>query len=171
MITYSCQSRRPVSQVARWLAARRKAHDQRPWQRAATPFVQAVMVLRWFKNATDLPTLASDARVSIATAHRFHLHEAIDVIAGHAPDLLSTTGSLTTSRHRCGYKHCLRQLVAMSRSGTGAHETQQQWAPARRVRPAFSSDAHARREGSAAHTRLPQHSDVTVEVSRRKGMR
>ena len=44
------------------------------------------MVLRWFKNATDLPTLARDGRVSIATAYRY-VHEAIDVIAAHAPDL------------------------------------------------------------------------------------
>ena len=89
MITYRATLDVPastVSQVARWLSAYRKLHDRRPWQRAATPFVQAVMVLRWFKNATDLPTLARDGRVSIATAYRY-LHEAIDVIAAHAPDL------------------------------------------------------------------------------------
>jgi hypothetical protein len=39
-------------QVARWLSVHRKVHDARPWQRAATPFVQAVMVLRWFRQAT-----------------------------------------------------------------------------------------------------------------------
>jgi len=72
--------------VSRWLAAHRKAHDARPWQRAATPFTQAVLVLRWFKDGTDLPVLARDANVSIATAYRY-LHEAIDVIAAHAPDL------------------------------------------------------------------------------------
>lgn len=75
-----------VRQVARWLAAHRKAHDLRPWQRAATAFVQAVMVLRWFKEATDLRLLARDAGVSIATGYRY-LHEAIDVIAAQAPDL------------------------------------------------------------------------------------
>jgi hypothetical protein len=72
--------------VSRWLAAHRKTYDIRPWQRAATPFAQAVLVLRWFKDATDLPNLARDAKVSIATAYRY-LHEAIDVIAAHAPDL------------------------------------------------------------------------------------
>jgi hypothetical protein len=41
-----------VSLVWRWLAAYRKVHDRRPWQRAATPYVQAVMVLRWFKDLT-----------------------------------------------------------------------------------------------------------------------
>jgi DDE superfamily endonuclease len=75
-----------VALVSRWLAAHRKTHDRRPWQRAATPYVQAVLVLRWFKDATDLPLLARDAKVSIATAYRY-LHEAIDVIAGHAPEL------------------------------------------------------------------------------------
>ena len=75
-----------LAQVSRWLSAHRKAHDLRPWQRAATPYVQAVMVLRWFKEATDLRVLARDARISIATAYRY-LHEAIDVIAQHAPNL------------------------------------------------------------------------------------
>jgi hypothetical protein len=89
VITYRASLDVPAEtahQVACWLAAHRKAHDLRPWQRAATPFVQAVMVLRWFKEATDLRVLAFDARVSIATGYRY-LHEAIDVIAAHAPDL------------------------------------------------------------------------------------
>ena len=72
--------------VSRWLAAHRKSYDIRPWQRAATPYVQAVLVLRWFKDATDLRVLARDARIGIATAYRY-LHEAIDVIAEHVPDL------------------------------------------------------------------------------------
>jgi len=53
VITYRASLDVPAEtayQVARWLAAHRKAHDVRPWQRAATPFVQAVMVLRWFKE-------------------------------------------------------------------------------------------------------------------------
>jgi hypothetical protein len=37
--------------VSRWLAAHRNVHDVRPWQRAATPYAQAVLVLRWFKDA------------------------------------------------------------------------------------------------------------------------
>jgi hypothetical protein len=71
--------------VSRWLAAHRRAHDQRPRQRAATPYVQAVLVLRWFKDAPDPRPLARDARVSTATAYRY-LHEGIDVIAAHAPE-------------------------------------------------------------------------------------
>lgn len=55
-------------------------------QRAATARTQAVMVLRWFKDATRLRLLAIDAGISIATAYRY-LHEAIDVIAAHLPTL------------------------------------------------------------------------------------
>jgi hypothetical protein len=75
-----------VRVVSCWLLAHRKAHDARPWQRAATPYAQAIMVLRWFKEATDLRVLARDAGVSIATAYRY-LHEAIDVVAAQAPEL------------------------------------------------------------------------------------
>ena len=89
MITYRATLDVPahtVALVSRWLAAHRKAHDRRPWQRAATPDGQAVLVLRWFKDATDLRLLARDAGVWIATAYRY-LHEAIDVIAAHTPEL------------------------------------------------------------------------------------
>lgn len=60
----SSQSRRPRTDpfcVSRWLAAHRKVFDVRPWQRAATAFVQAVLVLRWFHDATDVAVLARDA--------------------------------------------------------------------------------------------------------------
>lgn len=50
------------------------------WQRAATPSTQAILVLRWFKDATRVHLLARDAGISVATAYRY-LHEAIDVIA------------------------------------------------------------------------------------------
>ncbi|MGH3504592.1 MAG: transposase family protein [Nocardioidaceae bacterium] len=72
--------------VSRWLAAHRKMHDARPWQRAATPFAQALLVLRWFKDATDVRILARDAGIGIATAYRY-VHEGIDVIAAQAPGL------------------------------------------------------------------------------------
>ena len=75
-----------LSQVCRWLQTHRDHQDIRPWQRAATVFVQAVMVLRWFKNHDDMRILAHDARISIATGYRY-LHEAIDVIGVHAPTL------------------------------------------------------------------------------------
>jgi Na+/alanine symporter len=44
------------------------------------------MVLRWFKEATDVRALARGAAVSIATACRY-LHQAIGVIAAQAAEL------------------------------------------------------------------------------------
>ncbi|MFJ4106780.1 transposase family protein [Oerskovia enterophila] len=64
----------------------RRRVDQRRWQRAAPARTQAILVPRWFKDATRIPSLAHDAGISIATAYRY-LHEGIDVIADHAPDL------------------------------------------------------------------------------------
>ncbi len=89
MITYRATLDVPsetAACVSRWLAAHRMIHDARPWQRAATPYVQAVLVLRWFRERTDVDVLARDSRISIATAYRY-LHEAIDVIAARVPDL------------------------------------------------------------------------------------
>ena len=56
MITYRATLDVPASTVllvSRWLLIHRKAYDRRPWRRAASPYVQAVLVLRWFKEATD----------------------------------------------------------------------------------------------------------------------
>ncbi len=72
--------------VCRLLAAHRTQSDRRPRQRAATVHTQAIMVLRWFRDGTDVATLARNAHISMATAYRY-LHEAIDVLADHAPDL------------------------------------------------------------------------------------
>lgn len=78
--------RATASTISRWLAAHRRTHDIRPWQRAATPWVQTVMLLRWLIEATDIAGLARDAGVSPATAYRY-LHEALQVVADKAPDL------------------------------------------------------------------------------------
>lgn len=75
-----------VARVSRWIQAHRARVDTRPWQRAATCWTQAVLVLRWLIDGTDIHLLARDARVSQATGYRY-LHEAIDVIAAQAPDL------------------------------------------------------------------------------------
>jgi hypothetical protein len=54
--------------------------------RAASCRDQAILVLRWFRQDTDMKVLAADARISIATGYRY-LHEGIDVLAAQAPDL------------------------------------------------------------------------------------
>lgn len=89
MVTYRATLDVPahtLAVVTRWLTAHRRATDTRPWQRVATAGTQALLVLRWFKDATRVHLLAADAGISIATAYRY-LHEAIDVIAARAPDL------------------------------------------------------------------------------------
>lgn len=89
MITYRATLDVPehtLTVVARWIHAHRRTNDIRPWQRAASPREQALLVLRWFKDATRVRMLARDAQVSVATAYRY-LHEGIDVIAANAPDL------------------------------------------------------------------------------------
>jgi hypothetical protein len=72
--------------VTGWVARRRRRPGARPAQRAGTVHTQVVLVLRWLRQRLDLRSLAVEARLSIATAYRY-LHEALDVIAAHAPDL------------------------------------------------------------------------------------
>src|SRR3954463_7954215 len=54
--------------------------------RAASARDQAVLVLRWFREDADMTVLAADTKISIATGYRY-LHEGIDALAAHAPDL------------------------------------------------------------------------------------
>ncbi len=72
--------------VTGWVARHRCRPGARPAQRAGTVHTQVVLVLRWLRHRLDLRTLAADAQLSIATAYRY-LHEALDVVAAHAPDL------------------------------------------------------------------------------------
>lgn len=89
MITYRATLDVPLptlATVSGWLGAHRKKHDVRPWQRAATCWTQAIMVLRWLLEGTEVALIAKDARVSQATGYRY-LHEAVAVIAERAPEL------------------------------------------------------------------------------------
>ena len=72
--------------VTGWIARHRHRPGARPAQRAGTVHSQVVLMLRWLRHRLDLRTLAIQAGLSIATAYRY-LHEALDVIAAHAPDL------------------------------------------------------------------------------------
>src|SRR3954464_13933275 len=72
--------------VTGWIARHRRRPGARPWQRAATVHAQVVLVLRWLGHRGDVHLPARDAGVSAATGYRY-LHEALDVIAAHAPDL------------------------------------------------------------------------------------
>ena len=75
-----------VRTISGWLTAHRRAYDIRPHQRACTTWGQAVLVLRWLKEGTDVRTLARDAGVSQATGYRY-LHEALEVVAQRSPEI------------------------------------------------------------------------------------
>ncbi len=72
--------------VAGVLRAERLRRGTRRGRPALTPYRQAVLVLRWFRDAVPVHRLATDHRISIATAYRY-LHEAITALAAQAPDL------------------------------------------------------------------------------------
>ena len=89
MITYSAILDVPVETatlVTDLLIAERRRRGTGMGSRAASARTQALLVLRWFREDTGMPTLARDAGVSTATGYRY-LHEGIDVLAAAAPDL------------------------------------------------------------------------------------
>jgi hypothetical protein len=89
VITYGATldvSRELTLFVAGVLRAERLRRGTRRGRRALTPYWHAVLVLRWFRDATPIHRLAADHRISIATAYRY-LHEAITALAAQAPDL------------------------------------------------------------------------------------
>ncbi len=75
-----------VQFVSGLLAVERRRRGTRGRRRALGCYRQAVLVLRWLREDTPMPTLARDAGVSPATGYRY-LHEGIDALAAHAPDL------------------------------------------------------------------------------------
>ncbi|MBN9748011.1 IS5/IS1182 family transposase [Amycolatopsis sp. A1MSW2902] len=72
--------------VARVLHAEHRRRGTRRGRRALTAFGQAVLALRWFRDAVPVHRLAADHRVGVATAYRY-LHEAVTALASEAPDL------------------------------------------------------------------------------------
>ena len=88
--------------VAGVLRAERRRRGTRRGRRALTPYRQAVLVLRWFRDATPVHRLATDHHISIATAYRY-LHEAITALAACAPDL----HQVLADRHARGDTHLI----------------------------------------------------------------
>lgn len=68
------------------IRARRANPNARPSRRAVGPQRQALMVLRFLRDAVAIWRLARDAGVSRATGYRY-LHEALDALAALAPTL------------------------------------------------------------------------------------
>jgi hypothetical protein len=80
---------RPVAQyLTRLLAAHRRRIGTPRGSRKLSPFRQAVLVLRWFRDRACVHCLARDAGISQATGYRY-VHEGIDVLTAHAPNLPS----------------------------------------------------------------------------------
>jgi DDE superfamily endonuclease len=89
VIAYRATLDVPVQTLVRvtaWLAVHRRRIGSPKGSRRASCRTQALLVLRWFRQAAPMRVLAQDASLPISTAYRY-LHEAIDVIAEHAPDL------------------------------------------------------------------------------------
>ncbi len=89
MITYSATLDVPEATAALLtdlLIAERRRRGTGIGARAASAREQAILVLRWFRQDADMPTLARDTGISPATGYRY-LHEGIDVLAHRAPDL------------------------------------------------------------------------------------
>lgn len=105
MINYGATldvARELVLFVAGVLRSERRRRGTRRRRRALTPFRQAVLVLRWFRDDTPIHRLAADHRISIATAYRY-LHEAITALAAQAPDL----HQVLRDRHARGDTHVI----------------------------------------------------------------
>jgi hypothetical protein len=88
-VTYSAtldMRRETVLFLSGLLHAERRRRGTRRGRRALGCFAQAVLILRWFIDGTRIAELATDNAISTKTVYRY-LHEGIDVLAAHAPDL------------------------------------------------------------------------------------
>jgi hypothetical protein len=72
-----------VQFVSGLLAAERRRRGTRGRRRALGCYRQAVLVLRWFLDGTQLAQLACDHQIGRSTAYRY-LHEGIDALGGLA---------------------------------------------------------------------------------------
>ena len=89
MITYHATldvPRELAQYLGRLLHAERRDRGTRTGTRALTCYKQAVLGLRWFRQNTDVDTLARDHGISRATGYRY-LDEIVTVLAEQAPDL------------------------------------------------------------------------------------
>ena len=89
-----------VTRLAGLLDAERRRRGTRRGRRALGSWRHAVLVLRWFLDATRIDQLAVDNHIAISTTYRY-LHEGIDVLAQAAPGL---RGVLLAAR-AAGHSH------------------------------------------------------------------
>ncbi|MGH9252840.1 MAG: transposase family protein [Acidimicrobiales bacterium] len=89
MITYRAMLDVPtelVDHLARLLSRSRRARGTRRGARVLSCRQQAVFALVWFRERRPITLTGKGFGISQATAYRY-LHEAIDVLAGQAPEL------------------------------------------------------------------------------------
>ncbi|WP_345655133.1 HARBI1 family protein, partial [Pseudonocardia tropica] len=101
--------------VSRLLAAERAHRRTRRGRRALGCYRQAVLVLRWFLDATRVVQLAVDNQLSSSTTYRY-LHEGIDVLAAAAPGLHGALLAARAAGH--SHVHLDGTLIATDRSNT-----------------------------------------------------
>jgi hypothetical protein len=75
-----------VAYLSGLLNTGRRRRRPRCGRRAPGPWRRAVLVLRWFLDATRVAQLATDDQLSNSTTYRY-LHEGVDVLAAVAPGL------------------------------------------------------------------------------------
>ncbi|WP_239395863.1 transposase family protein [Frankia sp. CiP3] len=75
-----------VLRLATLLIAERERRGTRKGTRALTPWAQAVLVLRWFRDGIRIKDLCDDNDISSSAGYRY-LHEGVAVLAWQAPDL------------------------------------------------------------------------------------
>ena len=88
-VAYTCvldADRKTVEFLSRLPATRRRELGTRTGTRALGPFKQAILIIRWFLDATRPAQLATDNNIALSTVYAY-LHEGIDVLAARAPDL------------------------------------------------------------------------------------
>lgn len=85
-VTYTAtldMRRATVAYLAGLLEAERERFGTRTDTRALTCFARAVLIVRWFLDATRVARLAADYEIGTSTAYRY-LHEGINALAAQA---------------------------------------------------------------------------------------
>lgn len=101
--------------VSQLLAGERAQRQTRRGRRALGCYRQAVLVLRWFLDATRVAQLALDNQLSSSTTYRY-LHEGIDVLAAAAPGLHGALLAARVAGHT--HVHLDGTVIATDRSKT-----------------------------------------------------
>lgn len=89
MVTYPAMLDAPcelIGFVARLLRTERRTRGTRKGARRLTCQKQALFAIAWFRDKPNITRHGAAFGLSQSTAYRY-LHETVDVLAGHAPDL------------------------------------------------------------------------------------